>query len=92
MASTGQMIGAGIADLVCTFTLIYFAFLGSRIFTPIIDWAFSIQYASAPVINPGLVNWAYPMYYGLLVCIWIAIQVALFFMVINRETYQYPGM
>lgn len=92
MATTGQMIGAGIADLVCTFTLIYFAYLGSRIFTPIINWVFAVQYVSEPVINPGLVDWAYPMYYGLLIAIWIVIQIALFFVVINREIYSYPGM
>lgn len=92
MATTSQMIAAGIADLVCTLTLIYFAFLGSRIFTPFLDWAFSFKYLKEPLINPGLINWAFPMYYGLLIAIWITIQVAMFFLVINREIYTYPGV
>lgn len=91
MATTGQMMAAGIADLVCTVVLIWFAFLGSKIYTPLLSWAFSIKYASPPPINPGLFNWAFAGYYGLLICCWIAIQVAMYFLVMNRAVYQYPG-
>ena len=89
MASSSTMLSAGIADVGCTFTLIYFAYIGDKILQPLLSWYFSIQYSSAPAIDPGVITWVYPIYYGMLLGMWFALQFAMYFVVISKIDYGY---
>lgn len=84
MASSSTMLSAGIADFGCTFTLIYFAYLGDKIFQPLLTWLFSFRYESPPPLDPGVMTWVYPVYYGMLLGMWFALQFALYFVVVSR--------
>ena len=89
MATSGQMLSAGIADVAITFILIVMALVGDKILTPIISWEMGFKYSSTPAIDPGIIGSAFPMYYAMLFLIWLAVQVALWFLVVNREVNQY---
>lgn len=89
MASTATMILAGIAYAVCTFTLIWCAFIGDKIFQPLAKWYYSFNYGTQPPIDPGMLNWIWPAYYGVLILMWIGLTYALYSVVISRVTYQY---
>ena len=89
MASSSQMLLAGIAYVLCTFTLIWCAFIGDRVFQPIMKWYYSFQYQSPPVIDPGIVTWMPVIYFGMLIIIWFALLLSLYLMVVRDVTY--PG-
>lgn len=89
MASTATMILAGIAYAVCTFTLIWCAFIGDRIFQPLMKWYYSFNYGTQPPLDPGMLNWIWPAYYGVLILMWLALTYALYSVVVSRVTYQY---
>lgn len=78
------MLSAGIADFGCTFTLIYFAYLGDKIFQPLLTWAYSFKYSSPPPLDAGMMAWTYPLYYGMLLLMWFALQAALYFVVVSK--------
>jgi hypothetical protein len=91
MASSAQVLAAGIAFIGCTFTLIVSAYLGDMIFHPIFSWMNSFQYSSAPPLDPGMMSWIPRLYFGLLILMWLALLFALASMAMNKVTYQYPG-
>jgi hypothetical protein len=82
---------AGIAYAVCTFTLIWCAYIGDKIFKPILTWYYSFQYPTTPPIDPGMMTWVFPMYYGLLVVMWLALTYAMLSVVMSKVTYPYGG-
>ena len=89
MATTSEMIAAGVADFGGTLILIYMAFLGSKIFTPLLTWYYSFQYSRAPPIDPGTMTWTYPLFYAMILGMWIAMQIALYLLIMNRRSYGY---
>jgi hypothetical protein len=93
MATTSQMILAGIAYAVCTFTLIWCAFIGDRIFQPIMKWYYSFNYNGVqPPLDPGMMTWIFPAYYALLILMWIGLTYAVISVIMNKLTYQYGGI
>ena len=91
MASSSQMLLAGIAYVLCTFTLIWCAFIGDRVFQPIMKWYYSFQYGVNPPLDPGMMTWIFPVYYALLLIMWIALTFALISIIMNRVVYPYQG-
>jgi hypothetical protein len=89
MATSAQMMAAGLALVVDTFLLIYSAFIGDKVFQPLLKWYYSFQYSSPPVIDPGIITWVFPVYYGMLVCMWFALLFVLYWVTVNRTIYQY---
>lgn len=91
MATSAQMLAAGIALVSDTFVLIYSAMIGSKIFDPLLHWYYSVPYSSAPPLDPGMITWIFPVYYGMLLCIWFALLAMVYLMSINRVEYPYGG-
>ena len=57
MASSSQMLMAGLAFVVNTFMLIYSALIGDKIFQPLLTWYYSYQYDKPTGYRP----WYYYM-------------------------------
>jgi hypothetical protein len=89
MATSQQIILAGIAWLVNTVALIVMAYIGDKVFTPIFLWLNSFQYSTAPPLDPGMLNWVPHLFFGLLVVCWLALGVAVVILILNRQTYSY---
>ena len=92
MATSSQMLMAGIAFVVDTFVLIYSAVVGDKIFQPIFKWYYAFNYGDIPPpIDPGLVTWIPRVYFGMLIFMWFALLLAMAWMTMNRTTYGYYG-
>ena len=91
MATSAQMMLAGLALIVDTVVLIVSAIWGSAVLKPILTWYYSFNYSSPPVIDPGIIWWVFPVYYTMLIGMWIALVVSLYLMVIQRVDYGYEG-
>ena len=87
MATSGQMMLAGIAWTVCTFTIIVSAIWGVAVFKPLLQWYYSVPYVKPPPLDPGMVTWIPSLYYAVLLGMWFALLAALIFMVYNRRAY-----
>jgi hypothetical protein len=91
MATSAQMLMAGLAFIVDTVVLIISAIWGSAIIKPLMTWYYSFQYTSAPPIDPGMIWWIWPVYYFMLILMWFALLYALYSMSISRVDYPYGG-
>ncbi len=91
MATTAQMISAGIALIIDTFLLIWSAFIGDKVFEPIYAWYFSFEYGTNPPIDPGIITWVPSIFFGMLICMWFGLVFALYWMSLNRVVYPYGG-
>lgn len=89
MATSSQMLMAGLAFIVNTFMLIYSALIGDKIFQPLLTWYYSYQYDKTPVIDPGIITWIFPVYYGMLICMWFALLFSLYYLSVNRVANQW---
>jgi hypothetical protein len=89
MASTSQMLFAGLSLAVNTIVLIMMAIAGGAIFQPLLKWYYSYQYTSAPPINPGMVTWIFPVFFGMLLVIEIVLIIVCYQMAITQVDY-YP--
>lgn len=89
MATNSQMILAGLALTVDTVVLIYSAYIGDKIFQPVLTWYYSFPYGKTPPIDPGIITWIPSIYYGMLIAMWFALVFALFYLLYNRVVYPY---
>ena len=89
MATSAQMLLAGIAFIVDTVVLIVSAIFGDAVFKPLLIWYYSFQYSSPPVIDPGIVTWMPVIYFGMLIIIWFTLLLSMYLMVVRDVTY--PG-
>jgi hypothetical protein len=87
MATSSQMLLAGIAFFVNTFVIIVSAIWGGAVWKPLMTWYFSVPYNKAPPLDPGIVTWIPSLYFAVLGAIWFALLGALIFMSINRREY-----
>jgi hypothetical protein len=83
------MLLAGLAFIVNTLVLLISAIWGSAVFQPLLTWYYSFEYQSTPVIDPGIIWWVFPVYYGMLIAMWFALLYSLYMMTIQRVDYQY---
>lgn len=88
MASSGQMLLAGLAFITDTVVLIISAIWGSAVIKPLLVWYYSFNYVKAPPLDPGIIWWVFPVYYGMLIAMWIALLISLYYMSISDVTYQ----
>ena len=88
MANSGQMLLAGLAFITDTVVLIISAIWGSAIIKPLLVWYYSFDYGTAPPLDPGIIWWVFPVYYGMLIAMWIALLISLYYMSIYRVDYQ----
>lgn len=91
MATSAQMLLAGLAFIVNTLVLIISAVTGDVVFKPILTWYYSFQYTSTPPIDPGIIWWVFPVYYAMLIGIWFALLYSLYSMTVAKVDYQYGG-
>ena len=91
MATNAQMLRAGLAFVSNTFALMYAVMIFDDIFRPLLRWYYSFQYTATPPINPGIVSWFFPVYYGMLLCMLLALVYCLLSMAVNKVTYPYGG-
>jgi hypothetical protein len=91
MATSAQMLLAGLALLTDTVVLLISAIWGSAVLKPLLTWYYSFQYAAPPVIDPGLIWWVFPVYYAMLIGMWFALVISLYYMVIQKVDYGYGG-
>jgi len=89
MATSREMMLAGIAFTVDTFVLVVSAIWGSAVFKPLLSWYYSVPYAKPPPLDPGMVTIIPPLYFSLLLVIWFALLAAIVYMVMNRQVYPY---
>jgi hypothetical protein len=89
MATTAQMIAGGIAFVVNTVLLAYFAYVGDKVFQPILKWYYSFQYPSAPPFDPGLITWCYGIFFVMLIAMWFGLLFAFYQVAISKATYGY---
>jgi hypothetical protein len=86
MASSAQMLLAGIAFMMDTVVLIVSAIFGDAVFKPLLAWYYSFQYASPPVIDPGIITWIFPVYFLMLLLMWFSLLLSLYLMSIRDVT------
>jgi hypothetical protein len=89
MATSAQMLLAGIAFMTDTMVLIVSAIFGDAVFKPLLAWYYSFPYTGTTLIDPGIITWIFPMYYLMLILIWFALLLSLFLLSIRDVTY--PG-
>lgn len=89
MATSAQMLLAGLAFITDTVILIVSAIWGSAVFKPLLTWYYSFQYSTAPPIDPGIIWWVFPVYYTMLIAMWFALLYSLYAMSIQRVDYGY---
>ena len=89
MASSSTMLLAGLAFITDTVVLLISAIWGSVVFKPLMTWYYSFNYTSAPPLDPGIIWWIFPVYYGMLIAMWFALLVSLYLMSIQRVDYTY---
>lgn len=91
MASSAAMLLAGLAFITDTVVLIISVVWGTAVFKPLFTWYYSFNYQSAPPIDPGIIWWIGPVYYGMLIAMWFALLYSLYSMSIYRVDYGYGG-
>ena len=69
MTSTVRMLMVGIGLVLNTFALAALTLGGGAAFTAIQKWYMSYAYVPNAVINPSLVVWIFPAFYGLILII-----------------------
>jgi len=89
MASSSTMLLAGLAFITDTVVLLISAIWGSAVFKPLLTWYYSFNYTSAPPLDPGIIWWVFPVYYGMLIAMWFALLASLYLMSIQRVDYPY---
>ena len=67
MATSAQMLLAGIAFIVDTVVLIVSAIFWDAVFKPLTTWYYSFTYSGPPVIDPGIITWIFPVYFLMLI-------------------------
>lgn len=87
MASTVRMLAAGLSLVGNTFALIIFALGGGAVFTQIESWYSSWHYASAPPIDPSMIQWAFPVFYGMLLTLEVVLIAAVYMTIVSKKTY-----
>ena len=88
MASSGAMMLAGLAFVTDTVVLIISAIWGSAVIKPLMTWYYSFNYGTTPALDPGIIWWIWPVYYSMLILMWIALLISLYYMSIVRVNYQ----
>jgi hypothetical protein len=91
MAVSARMLLAGLAFMTDTVVLIISALWADVVFHPLFTWYYSFQYTKTPVIDPGVIWWIGPVYFGMLICMWLALLYSLYAMSIQTVDYQYGG-
>jgi hypothetical protein len=84
-----MMLMAGLALLVDTVVIIISVIWSSAIINPLTTWYYSFQYTSPPPIDPGIITPVWPIYYGMLICIWFALLYCVYAASISEITYPY---
>ena len=87
MASGVRMLTAGLSLVGNTFALILFALSGGAIFTRITIWYSTFTYTKTPVIDPSMVQWAFPVFYGMLLILEAVLIWAVYQTVFAKKTY-----
>jgi len=87
MASTVRMLMAGLALVGNTFALIVFALGGGAAFTQLQSWYSSWHYAASPTINPSIIQWAFPVFYGTLLLLEVILIAATYFAIVSKKSY-----
>jgi hypothetical protein len=87
MASTVRMLSAGLALAGNTFALIMYALVGGAIFTPISAWYAGYNFSATPSLNPSLVQWIFPAFFGLLLILEVVLIYAVWQTIFSKKTY-----
>ena len=91
MASAAKMLLAGLCLLIDTVVIMIMIIVGDQVFKPITQWALSFQYGKTPPIDPGMINWAFPVFFGVCIAIWFALLYSVYAMAISDIAYPYGG-
>jgi hypothetical protein len=83
------MLLAGLAFIVDTVVLLISAIWGDAVFKPLLTWYYSFNYTTTPPLDPGIIWWVPTVYYGMLICMWLALLYSLYAMSIYKVDYQY---
>lgn len=87
MASTVRMLAAGLSLLGNTFALIMFALSGGAVFQQIINWYSTFKYEKPPVVDPTQIQWAFPVFFGLLLVLEAVLIYATYQTIFSKKTY-----
>lgn len=87
MASTLRILAAGLSLAGNTLALIVFAFAGGAVFTRITLWYSSFHYEKPPVIDPAIMQWVFPSFFGFLLILEVILIWATFHTIFSRKTY-----
>lgn len=87
MASTVRMLAAGLSLVGNTFALIIFALGGGAVFTQLTSWYSTFEYEKPPVVDPSIVQWAFPVFYGMLLILELVLIYAVYQTIFAKKTY-----
>lgn len=87
MASTVRMLAAGLSLAGNTVALIAFAIGGGAVFTRISIWYSSFTYSKPPVIDPNTMQWAFPLFFAMLLALEIVLIYAVYQTIFSRKVY-----
>jgi hypothetical protein len=88
MASTSELLSAGIFVLVNTFALAAFTLMGGPIFGYLTSFSSSYNYTSAPVIPVTVVQWIPGFFFMMLLVLEIVLIIRLAYVVVSKTDYQ----
>ncbi len=88
MASTLKMLAAGLALAGNTVALIAFALVGGAVFGQITYWYSTTAFQGVnPIIDPSLIQWAFPTFFGLLLVLEVILIYATWQTIFSKKTY-----
>jgi hypothetical protein len=80
---------AGLAFITDTVVLIISAIWGSAVIKPLMVWYYSFPWGANSAIDAGMIWWIWPVYYGMLIAMWFALLIAMYYMSIQKVDYGY---
>lgn len=88
MASAAQMLAAGLSLCANTVILMLFALTGGAVFQPLIKWYSQWHYETPPAIDPNIVQWIFPFFFGLLLFLELVLIYATYQTIWRKKVYQ----
>lgn len=87
MASAMKMLMAGLSLAGNTVALIVFALSGGSVFSQLIHWYSTFNFGPHPYIDPSMVGWIFPLFYGLLLLLEFILIYVTFQTIFSKKTY-----
>ena len=88
MASTSELLVAGMFLLVNTIVIAIYVLIGGPLFGSIFSWISLQKFAPDSLMNPTMIQWIPSFFFGFLLVLEIVLIVRLAFVVVSKTDYQ----